>query len=381
MFDSFYFAGFEGTTGFNKHGEWIDQVAATQHDRFVDDDYRMLRRLGIYAARDAVRWPLIDIKGRYDFSIIDPLVEAARNHRIEIIYDLFHFGYPLDADPFSDNFAERFAEYCYAAARYIVPRTEGTCYFTPVNEPSYFSWAAGEVGLFAPYEHGRGWELKVRLIRAAILGIDAIRSVSARARFVNVDPICRVVPPAGTSDLDGQAEDFNRNVVYQGWDLLSGRIMPEIGGSPGHLDIVGVNYYWTNQWEIGRPGTPLQPRDPRIYSVGRLLGEVALRYPTSILITETSHVDGMRPAWVRETMAEAEMVLDQGWPLKGICIYPITSMPEWHARDQWTSLGLWDLVGQDGRLTRICYEPMVDALREAQQRLDGMQYMDSMIAS
>ena len=37
------------------------------------------------------------------------------------------------------------------------------------------AYAGGEKGLFAPHGEGRGWELKVALVRAAIAGIDAIR--------------------------------------------------------------------------------------------------------------------------------------------------------------------------------------------------------------
>ena len=36
MFQSFFLAGFEGSTGFNRHGEWFDQVVATGHDANVD---------------------------------------------------------------------------------------------------------------------------------------------------------------------------------------------------------------------------------------------------------------------------------------------------------------------------------------------------------
>ena len=78
LFGSFYLAGFEGTTGFNARGEWIDQIQATQHDRFAELDYRLLREVGIRAAREAVRWPLVDRAGHYDFSSVRPFVSAAR---------------------------------------------------------------------------------------------------------------------------------------------------------------------------------------------------------------------------------------------------------------------------------------------------------------
>jgi len=121
MFRSFFLAGFEGSTGYNRHGRWFDQVAATGHDGTVERDYRDLAALGIHAARETVRWPLVDRGGRYDFSSLAPFVEAARRSRVEVIWDLFHYGYPCDVDLWSDRFPERFADYCAAVARYIAP--------------------------------------------------------------------------------------------------------------------------------------------------------------------------------------------------------------------------------------------------------------------
>ena len=41
MFRSFFFAGFECATGYNAIGEWIDQVAATHHDKHAEPDYKL----------------------------------------------------------------------------------------------------------------------------------------------------------------------------------------------------------------------------------------------------------------------------------------------------------------------------------------------------
>ena len=76
MFRSFFHAGFECTTGWNRHGEWIDQIAATQHDQFADEDYRLLGEVGIRTVREAVRWPLVDRSGRYDFASLKPMLAA-----------------------------------------------------------------------------------------------------------------------------------------------------------------------------------------------------------------------------------------------------------------------------------------------------------------
>lgn len=368
MFRSFYLAGFECATGYNMHGEWIDQIAATEHDRHVDADYARLTEVGIHAVREAIRWPLVDRDGRYDFSSVEPFIAAARRHELDVIWDLFHYGYPDDLDPFGDGFAERFAAYCHAAARFVVARSDGACFFTPINEPSYFAWAAGEAGRFAPHAQGRGFELKVALARAALAGIAAIRDACPWARIVNVDPICRVVPPNGDAAQREHARWFNEEAVFEFWDIVAGRRMPELGGSPQKLDVVGLNYYWTNQWQLGSESTPLADDDPRRVPLAELVRTAWLRYGTEVLITETSALGEARAPWMHELSGMATDLLGAGVPLAGICLYPILGMPEWHDREQWTRMGLWDLERDQHALMRVECRPMLEALRAVQGR-------------
>ena len=369
MFRSFFLAGFECATGYNVHGAWIDQIAATQHDRFVDDDYRRLGEVGIRAVRDAVRWPLVDRAGRYDFASLAPFLAAARRHDIEVVWDLFHFGYPDDVDLFAEGFPARFADYCFAAARHVAAETEGPCWFTPVNEPSYFAWAAGDAALFAPHQRGRGFELKLQLARAGLLAAEAIRAGAPGARILSVDALCRVVAPADRPDLAAEAEAWNRDVVFQSLDLLAGTLHPELGGSRAALGTVGVNYYWTNQWELGRAGIPLRDTDPRHTPLRALVREVHRRYGGDVVLAETGHRDDHRAPWLRHVAAEAHALRGEGVPLGGVCLYPILGMPEWHARDEWTRMGLWDLVPRSPTLGREVHAPMLEALREAQESL------------
>jgi hypothetical protein len=363
VFRSFYLAGFECATGYNMHGEWIDQIAATEHDLHVDADYRRLADVGIRAVREAIRWPLVDRGGRYDFSSAEPFVEAAVVHGFDVIWDLFHYGYPDEFDPFSGEFSVRFADYCRAAARFVVERMPGPCFFTPMNEPSFFAWAGGDVGRFAPHARGRAAELKVSLARAAIQGIDAIREVSPDSRIVNVDPICRVVVDDDDPAHLEHARRFNEQYVFEFWDIVGGRLRPELGGSPSHLDIVGINYYWTNQWALGREGVPLADDDPRRVPLAELVRTAWRRYGCEIVITETSALGEARAPWIHELSLMAEELLGEGVPLGGICLYPILGMPEWHARDQWTRMGLWDLEREQDVLERKAFGPMMAALR------------------
>jgi beta-glucosidase/6-phospho-beta-glucosidase/beta-galactosidase len=368
MFRSFFFAGFECATGYNAIGEWIDQVAATHHDKHADADYKLLHDVGIFAAREAIRWPLVDRGGRkYDFSSVEPFLKASAKYEIEVIWDLFHYGYPADLDPFSDEFTNRFADYCYAAAQHICANQPGTCYFTPVNEPSFFSWAGGQVGRFAPHCVGKGMELKRALIRAAIQGINGIRAAVPGARIVNVDPLCHVHAHADKPEMQRDVDWFNEHAVFEAWDMLCGKLMPDLGGSRAHLDIVGINYYWTNQWVLGRDEQPLAGDDPRRVSLRDLVKRVHARYGGELLITETAHVDDMRAKWMNYVEDEVEALLRDGVPLRGVCLYPILGMPEWHDQKRWTQMGLWELAECNQTLERKVCEPMLEALRKAQQ--------------
>ena len=371
MFESFFFAGFEGTAGWNRAGEWIDQIVATQHDLFVDDDYARLRHVGLLGARESVRWPLVDRGGRYDFDSLLPFVRASRRHRIPVLWDLFHFGYPPDVDLFAASMPERFADYCFAVTRLLAVETDGPLALTPVNEPSYFAWAAGDQACFAPHRRGRGPELKRQLARAAIAGARAIRAAAPGARIVSVDPICRVAAPLDRPERQADVDAFNAVAVFESWDMVAGTLAPELGGSRELLGTLGINYYWTNQWELGGDGAPLAMDDPRRVSLAELVRDVWKRYGGEVYVTETSHVDDGRAGWLALVADQAEASIGGGVPLCGVCLYPILGMPEWHARDVWTRMGLWDLIPQSPTLGRIVHAPMLKALHTASHRLAG----------
>jgi beta-glucosidase/6-phospho-beta-glucosidase/beta-galactosidase len=369
MFNSFFLGGFECTTGYNRDGEWIDLLVDTAHHEQVEGDYQRLASVGIHAVRDAIRWPVVDLgNGRYDFSSVAPLAHAARTHRMQVIWDLFHYGYPDGVDLLSDAFVERFADYCRACARYLRRTTDGTLWFTPVNEPSYFSWAAGDAGHFAPYLKGRAAELKTQLIRAAIRAIDAIREEVPDARFLHADPVCHVVPPDEDPASADAAHRFNEQGVFASWDMLGGTVRPDLGGSREHLDVVGINYYWNCQWVHGEQDTWLDHDDPRRLRLRDLVQKVWKRYGCEIVISETSHWGEHRAGWVRQLADEVVAVLEAGVPLRGVCLYPIIGMLDWHSPRRWMPMGLWDIDHTDG-MVRVLHEPMREALVHAQQRV------------
>lgn len=369
LFDSFFLAGFESACHINKAGERLNMLQCTQHDQQVDSDYELLRSFDIRTVRDGTCWPLIERSGQFDFSSLAPMVEAAERHGIQVLWNMLHYGCPDEVDILAPSFVDRFAGYCGALARYIDDHTDRVPFYTPINEISFLAWAAGDVGYIHPFETGRGLELKRQLIRAAIAGIEAIWDVNPDARIVQVDPVIHVVAPRDRPDLAERAA-AQRAGQFEAWDMITGQVMPELGGHPQYLDIMGLNYYHANQWE--HPDVRMRweddPRDERWAPLHSLLAEVYERYRRPLFIGETSHFGAGRGPWLREVYDEVHTAIRNGVPLEGITIYPIIDRPDWDDLGHWHNSGLWDLIpDEQGVLQRVLNEEYAAVFRELQQ--------------
>jgi hypothetical protein len=375
-FASFWQAGFESASHRNEDGVRVDMVAATQHAEEANEDYARLRNLGIRVAREGVRWHLVDQGGAFDFSSLAPLVAAAERHGIQGIWTLCHYGWPDDLDVFSRAFIDRFAAYCAATARFISRQSAEVPFYSPINEISFLSFAAGENGWFHPCARDRGDELKAQLVRASIAGIEAIWSVDARARIVHIDPLVNLVPPLDRPDFAGLAARQHAS-QFAAWDWLAGRARPELGGHPRYLDIMGINYYHNNQWEypvtrehmVHLPWND-EPRDPRWVPFHQLLAAAYSRYHRPIFVAETSHFGAGRARWITEIAGEVALARAMAVPVAGICLYPILDRPDWSNADHWHNSGLWDLHPDvHGRLERVLVEDYATAFQQARRRL------------
>lgn len=369
LFDSFFLAGFESACHINRSGRRLNMLQCTQHDCQVSSDYELLRSFNIRTVRDGTCWPLIERAGTFDFSSLAPMVEAANRQHMQVIWNVLHYGCPNDIDIFSPSFVNRFVRYCTALAHYIDDHTDRIPFYTPINEISFLAWAAGDVGYIHPFGVGRGLELKRQLIRAAIAGIEAIWQVNPKARIVQVEPVIHVVSPRNRPDLAERAA-AQRAGQFEAWDMMIGRVEPGLGGQPKYLDIMGLNYYHSNQWE--HPDVRLRwedhPRDDRWVPLHQLLAEVYDRYQRPLFIAETSHFGVGRGPWLREVAEEVRHAIVQGVPVEGITIYPIIDRPDWDNLDHWHNSGLWDLVpDEQGVLQRVLNEDYAAVFREILQ--------------
>ena len=328
LFRSFFQGGFECSSHRRAHDRRrLDMVAATAHDVRALGDYRTLAQHGILTVRDGARWHLIEASsGHFDWASLDVQLAAARRADTQVIWDLLHYGWPDDLDVWGPDFAPRFARFAAAAAAHVADRTDGTPFFCPVNEISFLAWGGGDAGYLNPFERGRGHELKVQLARAAIAAMEAILARVPTARFVHAEPAINVVT-APDRPWEATHADGHRQAQFQAWDMIAGCAWPQIGGRPGLLDVVGVNYYFNNQWIHG--SGPIDVGHPLYKPFRYILRETYARYGRPIFVSETGTEGARRPAWLRYVADEVAAARRVGVPVEGICLYPVLDHPGW----------------------------------------------------
>jgi beta-glucosidase/6-phospho-beta-glucosidase/beta-galactosidase len=357
-FKSFLMGGFECSTHRIRSGARRDLIASTRHDEFAEADYARLLEMGMGTARDGLRWHLMEPEPfRYDFSSLERQIKAARATGIQIVWDYFHYGYPDDLDLLTDEFIERFASFSKAATEYIVSELGDELVFCPVNEISFFSWAAGTAGVFYPFARNRGMAIKKQLVRCHFASIDAVRSVLPGVRWILTEPAIHVVPGKNSSQ---QAASRYRRAQFQGLDMICGRADPELGGKEAYLDIIGLNYYVHNQWihpsrrPIGREHRSFKP--PHL-----IFAEYHERYGRPMIVSETGIEDDRRADWFRFVAGETKEAISRGVPLHGLCLYPIVNHPGWEDSRHCHN-GLWDYADDAGY--RPIHEPLADAIKD-----------------
>jgi len=362
IFNSFFLGGFESSTQVRRDGVRLDLIASTEHDVRAADDFALMASHGIRTVRDAARWHLIEpLAGHYSFASLLPQVRAAQAAGTQVIWDLFHYGMPNGVDLFAPDFVTRFAGYARAVAQVIRDETDTVPFFTPVNEISFFAWGAGDVAYLNPFQRGRGGEVKAVLVRAAIAAMEAIRDVSPAARFAVAEPLINLLPQSGSDEHHRAASDY-MDAQFEAVDMLAGKRAPELGGGPQYLDLVGINYYYNNQWvDHGRTvymGDPLY-RPPR-----ELLKLVADRVDRPIFIAETGTEGVGRAPWLHHVADEVAAAIDAGVPIEGICLYPVLSHIGWDDTRHCPN-GLFDAFGGGARTP---WQPLADELARQQAR-------------
>ncbi len=373
-------AGYECTDKLNAWGNRVDFLEVTGHLEHIDADYQDIQQFNIRTVREGIRWSRVEKKPyEYDWQPVAGMIRRGQAGGVQQVWDLCHFGFPDDLSPLHPLFARRFAALCREFIRFyrsLVP--DGILIVTPINEVSFLSWLGGDARGTSPYCINNGWEVKYGLMRAYIEGVAALREIDPGVRIMTTEPLVNMVP---TLEADpeqiAQAARAHQD-QYQATDMLCGRMCPELGGKPEYLDIIGLNYYYNNQWVVGT-GQFLrwanEDLDPRWRPLRELFLETYHRYGRPMVLSETSHPGEDRPGWIKFVSRESAAVIERGIPLWGICLYPIIDRPDWDHLTPWHRSGLWDAELDDAGIPtqqpyrRVLNQPYAHELREAQKRI------------
>ena len=365
LFHSYFLGGFECSSHRRTDGRRLDLLRGTRHDIFAEQDYRAMVRHGIKTVRDGLRWHRIEqTPGVYDWSSFLPQLRAAKAAGVQPIWDVCHYGWPDDLDIWSLDFVERFARFAGALAGVVRDECEDVPYYCLINEISFLSWAGADTGKIGPFARRRGMALKLQLVRATVAATKAIWAVDPSARLVTIDPAIHVLPKGPRQRV--HAENA-RLAQYQAFDMIAGHLMPELGGRPEYLDILGVNYYSHNQWFLN--GGAIRRGEPLYRPLREILAENWQRYRRPLFIAETGAEADHRVPWIRYICDEVAAARADGVPVGGICLYPVTDYPGWanYRHCPTGLLGYPDALGQ-----RPVFEPLASELILQTARFEGL---------
>lgn len=343
-FDSFFMAGFECSSHRRRDGVRLDLIKATSHDKHAFKDYALCRKLGFTTLRDGLRWHLIEKSpSKYDWSSWLPMLEAAEEVGVQIIWDLFHYGSPDCIDQAAPDFPERFRDFAMAALEVQQSVSKRPPLVCPLNEINFLSWAVDD-GYFPPVgPKRRGW-IKDQLVRTGIAAARAIKESWPKATIVWAEPLIHIAPHDRRRATIRGAQD-NLQGMYEAYDWILGMARPELGGDPSLVDIVGWNFYPHNQWYWRGPTIPMGHHEYR--PLADMLVETAGRYKKPLFLSETGAEGTGKPSWLHYVCSEVRDAMSRGCEIRGICWYPITAYPGWD-NSRHAETGLLSTVVADG---------------------------------
>jgi beta-glucosidase/6-phospho-beta-glucosidase/beta-galactosidase len=309
-------------------------------------DLELLAACGVTRVRYPIRWHRIQPEPRtFDWAATDEVLGWMRDHGMRPIVDLCHHtSYPrwLKRGFADRRFAGAYLAYLEAfAGRY--PWIEE---YTLFNEPFTTFLLCGQTGTWPPHMTGlKGFLTLARNVLPALTEASrAYRDLLPAARHFYVD-ICERASAANPAAL-APAELANDRRFFL-LDLFLGRPLdadrpfvaevlaaggePLLDLRPGHVDVLGLDYYAHNQWWYldgnGR-GITASP-DPG--SLADLIVEHWDRYRLPCAIGETN-IRGFssdRASWLKYTVEQCELAQARGVPLDGYCWFPFVDSCDW----------------------------------------------------
>jgi beta-glucosidase/6-phospho-beta-glucosidase/beta-galactosidase len=322
----------------------LDVLETSGHTVRWRDDLDLLAEIGIRRLRYPIRWHRVEQeRGIYDWASTDVVLAYLREQGFEPIVDLVHHtSYPrwLDRGFLDPHFGPAYLEYCAEfAQRYPWVRE-----YTLFNEAFSTLFLSGHEGIWPPY--GRGMESFVSILSNVFPSVaeasQLYRDLLPEAKHVYVDTCEGHV---GYDEIGrGYAAMANDRRFFL-LDLMLGRELDDrqpfvqevlvAGGEgllemrPGHVDVLGLDYYAHSEWCFSERGGLAPSRDPQ--GLAALAQQYHEHFDLPMMLTETN-IRGFAPdrvSWLKYTLEQYEMASESGIPLNGYCWFPSIDSVDW----------------------------------------------------
>ncbi|MBL0938126.1 MAG: beta-glucosidase [Gemmatimonadaceae bacterium] len=351
----FFIAGFESASQRRADGARLDLVQATAHDRWAATDYRQCGSLGLRTVRDGLRWHRIESRpGLYDWSSWTPMLEAAEEIGVRVIWTLHHYGAPDHLCLGNQQYVDRFSHFAAAVVKRHREITGRPALICPMNEISFHAWAVG-VNYFANDNALDSQSAKRCLVQAALAAVRSMRSADTACRMIWSEPLIHVAPHSALQERP--AEQY-RLAQFEAYEMLMGSLEPELGGTGDIVESIGLNYYPHNQWYF--EGSTIALGHHAYRPLADMLAEVHERFARPVWIAETGAEGSARAAWLHYVCDEVRAAEQRGVPITGVCLFPVTCYPGWDdARSVETGL----LTAANAAGERTIYAPLLQELQ------------------
>ena len=322
-----------------------DVAETTEHDVRWRSDLDLLRRTGVRRLRYPIRWHRIEAEeGRYDWRATDEVLGHLHDEGFAPIVDLVHHtSHPrwLDGGFADERFGGAYLRYAEAFARRY-PWVEE---YTLFNEPFSTLFLSGHEAIWPPYHRGvEGFVGLLRNVLPAVAEASRMyRDLLPGGRHIWVDTCERHTGalPAGEA-YAAMANDRRFFVIdaFLGRAIdFDSRFLPLVlraGGDdlldlePGHVDVLGLDYYAHCQWHFHGSGGGIVPT-PDPMPLSTQIVEYWERYERPVMLTETN-IRGFasdRASWLKYTLEQCEVARDAGVPVEGYCWFPFVDSADW----------------------------------------------------
>lgn len=397
----FMFAtGIENSYPVLRSGRRMDQMEKCGHYARWEEDFGLVRELGIGALRyGPAYYRTHPAPARFDWSSCDDPMHRLRTLDVEVIADLCHFGVPAWLSGFQDPaFPVLFADYARAFAR----RYPWVRYFTPVNE----------IFVCASFSALRGWWNEClssdaafvtamrNLCMANELAVEAILAERPDAIIVQGES-AEHFAPAGRSAHE-PADRYNA-LKHLSLDLTMGHALEpgmaaflnQNGVSSNDLSFfrerrgagqrwLGLDYYPTCEHRVAASGR-MTTNHCRAKGFRQLATEYYDRYRVPLFHCETNRVSSQAVGWLHQQWDDVSALRRDGIPIRGFTWYSLTDQMDWQyglsvERDHVHPVGLFDL---DRRIRPVgaAYRALIRSIAAEDQREERDHVVPERLAS